>query len=163
MLNKITFLFLFISLLLCACSRQKKNQNSFDFIPPEVTEVKGYIVPQDKMAPPEITPVKEIKSKAVSKPKTINLNSNIYPVAKPTRVAAGAPKICTPGQGGFELPRIVPAIDSSFKAGIPEVTIAKEPQIKDNNPASFRAFRVQHGLKSNMIFPIIQDKVGNLW
>ena len=163
MINKITFLILSFSLLQYSCNRQKKQQSSFDFIPPDVVEAKGYIVPQDKMAPPEITPAKEIKSKAIGKPKVVNLNSNIYPVAKPKTVAASAPKICTPGQDGFALPKIVPAIDSPFKAGIPDVTIAKEPQIKDNNPASFSTFKVQHGLKSNMIFPIIQDKAGNLW
>ncbi|WP_276501244.1 two-component regulator propeller domain-containing protein [Terrimonas pollutisoli] len=163
MINKIFFLPLFFSLLLCACGRQKKHQSSFDFIPPEVVEAKGYVVSQDKMAPPEITPAKEIKSKAVSKPKLTNINSNISPVGKPRIVAAGAPKICTPGQAGFALPTIVPAIDSPFKAGIPKVTIAGVPQTRENNPASFSILKVEQGLKSNWIFPIIQDKAGNLW
>ena len=66
MINKKTFLFFFFSLLICAC-RQKKQQSSFDLIPPEIVEARPYIVPQAKMAPPEITPVKELKSKALSK------------------------------------------------------------------------------------------------
>ena len=163
MINKITFLFLFISLLLCACSRQNKHQTSFDFNPPKVIEVKGYIVPQNKMAPPEITPVKEIKSKAVSKPKTITFIQIFIPVAKPKIVAAGAPKICTPGRDGFALPTIVPAIDSPFQSRYSRSNNGKDPQINDNNPASFSAFKVLQGLKTNLIFPVIQDKVGNLW
>jgi ligand-binding sensor domain-containing protein len=163
MVNKTAFLILFLSLLQYACNRNKKQQASFDFTPPEVVEAKVYVMPQNKMAPPEIAPAKEIKSKAVSKPKRINLKSTIYPVPKPKIVTAGAPKICTPGQDGFSLPKVVQAIDSPFTAGIPEVTIAKDPQIKENNPASFGAFKVLQGLKTNMIFPIIQDKAGNLW
>lgn len=163
MVNKITILILFLSFLLFACNSEKKQQSSVDFIPPEVVEAKAYVVPQDKMAPPEIAPAKEIKSKAISEPKTITLNSNINPAGKPIIVPAGTPKICTPGQDGFALPMIVAAVDSPFKAGIPEVTIAKDPQMKDNDPASFSVFKVLQGLKTNMIFPIIQDRAGNLW
>ncbi len=162
MRKTIIYLILFFSLLQFACERQKQKVGSFDFPSPEVVEAKGYVVPENKMAPPEISPAKEIKSKAIRKPKVINLNSNVHPVVKPIIVSAGAPKICVPGDG-FSLPKIVPAIDSPFKAGFPEVTIAGEPQINENNPASFSTFKVLQGLKTNIIFPIIQDKTGNLW
>lgn len=163
MVNKITILILFLSFLLSACDREKKQQSSVDFIPPEVVEAKAYVVPPDKMASPEIATAKEIKSKALSKPKTITLNSNMSPVGQPIIVHAGAPKICTPGRDGFALPMIVAVVDSPSKAGVPEVTLAKDPQMKDNNPASFSVFKVLQGLKTNMIFPIIQDRAGNLW
>ena len=163
MVNRITILILFLSFLLFACNKEKKQQSSVDFIPPEVVEAKAYVVPQNKMAPPEIAPAKEIKSKAISEPKTITLNSNINLPGKPIIVPAGTPKICTPGQDGFALPMIVAAVDSPFKAGIPEVTIAKDPQMKDNNPANFSVFKVLQGLKTNITGPIIQDRAGNLW
>jgi len=66
MVNKITIIILFLSFLLFACNREKKQQSSVDFMPPEVVEARAYVVPQDKMAPPVITPAKEIKSKATS-------------------------------------------------------------------------------------------------
>jgi hypothetical protein len=103
MINKTIFLTLYFSLLLCSCSRQEKQQRSFDFIPPEVVEAKAYIVPQEKMAPPEISSVKEVKRKAVSKPKVIPFHSNVFPASKPRTVVAGAPKICVPGHDGFHL------------------------------------------------------------
>ena len=162
-MRKIIYLILFFSLQQCACERQKQQNASFVVQPPEVVEAKGYTIPQDKTVPPEIIPVKEIKSKAVSEPKVINLNSNVHPVGKPIIVPVGAPKICIPGENGFNLPEVVPAIDSPFAAGLAEVTIAKEPQINNNNPASFSTFRVLQGLKTNDIFPMIQDKAGNLW
>jgi ligand-binding sensor domain-containing protein/anti-sigma regulatory factor (Ser/Thr protein kinase) len=168
MINRIIVLsdsyrILFFSLLLCACSRQEKQQSSFDFNPPEVVEAKPYIVPQDKMAPPEITPAKEITNKAISKPRVISFHSNVFPAGKPKVVTAGAPKICVPGQTGFSLPEMVTAIDSPFAAGAPEVITAKDPQINANTPANFSSFKVQQGLKTNWIHPIIQDRAGNLW
>ena len=163
MRKQIIYLILFISLLQYACQRQKEQYASFVFQPPEVVEAKGYVVPQDKTASPEIIPVKEIKSKALSEPKVINLNSNVHPAGKPIIVPAGAPKICVPGEDGFSLPEVVPAIDSPFAAGAPEITVAREPQINNNNPASFSTFKVLQGLKTNDIFPMIQDKAGNLW
>jgi hypothetical protein len=123
------YIILFFSLFQYACERSKQQEYSFDFPPPEVVEAKGFVVPQDKMAPPEITPAKEIKSKAIREPKVVNLKSNVRPAGKPIVVPAGAPKICVPGQHGFSLPEIVPAIDSPFAAGSPQVTIAGEPQI----------------------------------
>ncbi len=163
MRKKIIYLILFLSVVQPSCKRQNQKPGSIDFPAPEVVEAKGYVVPQDKMAPPEITPAIEIKSKAISKPKVVNLNSTVHPVRKPMAVPAGAPKICVPGQNGFSLPEIVPAIDSPFTAGLPKITIAGEPQINENNPASFSSYKVLQGLSTNMIFPIIQDKTGNLW
>jgi len=70
MSNKITYVIHFFCLLY-ACKNNRQQQSGFDFQPPEVVEAKGYIVPQDKITPPEITPAKEIKSKAISKPNVI--------------------------------------------------------------------------------------------
>lgn len=159
--NQIIYLVVIFSLLQNACQRQQQIVS--DFPPPEVVEAKGYIVPQNKMSPPEISPAKEIKSKAISKPKVVNVSSNAHPVGKPIVVSVVPPKICVPGHNGFSLPEIVPAIDSPFPAGSPQVTIAGEPQINENSPANFSTFKVLQGLKTNLIFPIIQDKTGNLW
>ena len=160
MRNQIMLLIIF-SFLQLHCERKEQQPAVFD-LQPEVVEAKAYVVSQDKTAPPEIIPVKEIKNKA-SKPKVIPFHSNVSPVGKPKRVVAGAPKICVPGQDAFLKPETNPAIDSPFAAGPPEIIVAKEPQINNNSLESFSLFKVQQGLKTNWIFPIIQDKAGNLW
>jgi ligand-binding sensor domain-containing protein len=159
---KITLLLTIFSFLQFHCERKKQQPAILDS-QPEVVEAKGYVVPQDKMAPPEITPVKEITNKAVSIPKVISFHPNVIPAGKPKVVAAGTPKVCVPGRNGFSLPQIVTAIDSPFAAGAPEVITAKDPQTNDNSPANFSSFKVQQGLKTNWIYPLLQDKAGNLW
>src|SRR5262245_44439457 len=123
---------LIITVFLFACGRQKEQQEPPDFQPPEVFDAKPYVVQQDKMTQPKITPAIETVSKAVSKPKVTTLKSNIFPVGKPKVVVAGAPKICTPGENGFTLPEIVPAIDSTVPAGPPGIILVKDIQTKDN-------------------------------
>ena len=157
------FFALIFSLLQPACTNQKQTQETPDFPPPEVFEAKGYVVPQDKMAPPEITPAIETVSKAVNKPRVTTLKSNIFPVGKPNVVAAGEPKICTPGENGYSLPEIVPAIDSTVPAGLPEIVQVKDIQIKDNNSGSFTHLNTLNGLLSNLVTSIISDRAGNIW
>ena len=161
--KKITYFFLLSFFLQISCTQEKQKQETPDFPPPEVFDAKPYVVPQDKMAPPEITPAIETISRAVSKPKVTTLKSNVFPVGKPKVVAASAPKICTPGENGFSLPEIVPAIDSIVPAGLPEIVLVKDIQIKDNNSASFTPLNTLNGLLSNLVYPIISDKAGNIW
>jgi len=117
------------------------------------------------MAPPEVVPVPRVKSIAVGKLKTVNLESNVFPVGIPRIIKAGVPRICTPGQDTFKLPKVIPAIaERGISVQLPEVILAKDPGVKDNNPESFMSFKQLQGLKSNNIGAnIIQDKKGNLW
>ena len=161
--KKITYFFLLSFLLQISCAREKQKQETPDFPPPEVFDAKPYVVPQDKMAPPEITPAIETASKVVSKPKVTTLKSNVFPVGKPKVVAAGEPKICTPGENGYSLPEIVPAIDSTVPAGLPAIVAVKDIQIKDNNSASFTPLSTLNGLLSNLVGFIISDRAGNIW
>ena len=122
-------LVVFFSLLQFACERQQKQQISFDTHAPKVVEARGYTVPQDSMAPPKVVPVHGVKSIAVGKPKVVNLKSNVFPVGVPRIIKAGDPRICTPGQDTFKLPKVIPAIaDSGISAQLPEVILAKDPQ-----------------------------------
>ena len=157
------FFALIFSLLQPACTNQKQAQDAPDFPAPEVFEAKGYVVPQDKMAPPEITPAIETVSKAVSKPRVTTLKSNIFPVGKPNVVTAGEPKICTPGENGYSLPEIVSAIDSIVPAGLPATVLVNDIQIKDNNSASFTPLNTLNGLLANIVNTITSDKAGNIW
>ena len=162
---KATCLVVFFSLLQFACERKQMKQISFDTHAPKVVEARGYTVLLDSMAPPKVVPVPRVKSIVASKPKVVNPKSNVFPVGSPRIIQAGIPKICTPGQDTFKLPKVIPAIaDSAISAQFPEVILAKDPEGKENNPESFMSFRKSQGLKSSAVLcNIIQDKKGNLW
>ena len=155
--------FLIITIFQFACGRQQEQRAAPDFPPPEVFDAQPYVVPQDKMATPEITRAIETVSKSVSKPKVTTLQSNIFPVGKPKVIIPGPPKICVPGENGYSPPDTVTAVDSTVPAGVPEVVPVKDIQIKVNNTASFTPLNTLNGLKSNLVFPIISDRAGNIW
>ncbi len=129
----------------------------------KIVEVKGYVVPDDSIRQPKIVPagnpivIPSTKPKVTSILPTLNLASN------PKVVVAGLPKICTPGQDSFSLPKIVPAIHNPIVAGLPKVTPAKEVSSTDPNPQNFSSFNKLQGLQNTHIKSIIEDKSGNLW
>src|SRR5262245_36701303 len=130
-------IYFLVLVLQISCKSEKQERETPDFPPPEVFDAQPYVVPQEKMAPPEITAAIETVSKVVSKPKVTTLKSNVFPVGKPKLIVAGEPKICTPGENGYSLPDTVPAVDSIVPARVPEVVLVKDIQAKDNNSASF--------------------------
>jgi hypothetical protein len=97
------------------------------------------------------------------KPETVDLKSNVFS-AKPTRVVlAGAPKLILPNGEVYKLPEVVPAIDSPFIAGAPEIILMKDLFFKENNPERFSSIKAMHGLNSNDISSFCEDKAGNVW
>jgi len=132
---------------------------------PKVVEAHGYVVPADSLSAPKVIPVDESKLKRVpaGRPKVVATNTNIHPAGTPRVVVAGTPRVCTPGQDTFQLPRTVPAVDSPFVAGVPEVVLAKSPIAKDRNPQNFNFLGKLQGLKHSSVRCMIQDRDGNLW
>ncbi len=163
-MSKYSFLPVTIFFIFFAC-RQNQQQAGMRFPGHQVVPALGYEVPADSMATPVAIPVDETRLKKipVGKPKIVPTYSNVHPAGKPTLVMAGTPRTCTPGQGGFSLPKIVPAIDRPFTAGIPEVVVVKDASAKDSNPQNFSSFSKLQGLKDNMIGSMLQDQAGNLW
>jgi ligand-binding sensor domain-containing protein/serine phosphatase RsbU (regulator of sigma subunit) len=155
----LTFAFLF-----AACAQQQEKNRSNTFVP-KVVEAKGYDVPKDSMAVPKIILVDESKLTKIPAGKLdiIPTNTNVHIAGEPKNVLAGMPKICTPGQDTFLLPKTVPALSKPLTAGIPEVVLAKDAYIKDPNPQNFSTFGKLQGLKHDQIRCMIQDKSGNLW
>jgi ligand-binding sensor domain-containing protein/class 3 adenylate cyclase len=158
------FLSAAIILLLFSCNQQEQQTNAVTF-DPKVVEAHGYVVPKDSMAEPRVIFVdeKKLKKIPVGVPKVVLTNTNVHPAGIPKVVIAGSPKVCTPGQGNFSLPKTVPAIDSPFMVGIPEIVIAKEAYAKDQNPQNFSFFGKLQGLKHGFIHCLSKDKSGNLW
>ncbi len=148
-------------LIIFSCnSNQERRPSSFR---PKVVKAQGYVVPKDSMAEPKVIPVGKPRVVRAGKPKVVVTNTNVHPAGIPRVVIAGTPRVCTPGQDSFSLPKRVPAIDSPFMAGIPEVVIAKEAYTKEQNPQNFSSFGKLQGLKSNYIICLLEDKSGNLW
>ncbi len=76
---------------------------------------------------------------------------------------AGTPMFVTPNGENFQPPKIVQAIDRPVKAGQPEIILLKDPLAKEKNPESFSSIKAMHGLTSNEISSLYQDRAGNLW
>ena len=161
---KIQIILLISGMFLFSCSQKEERERPNTFAP-KVVEAKGYVLPKDSMAEPKVVLVDESKIQKipVGKPKVVPTNTNVHIAGEPKIVVAGTPKVIIPGQDTFPLPKTIPAIDSPFVAGIPEVTLAKDPHINDNNPHSFSSFSKLQGLKHDAIRCMLQDKSGNLW
>ena len=159
------FHFLIILLLLLSSCSQPQEQKKQHLIWPKIIEARGYVVPKNSVAPPAVILIGESKlSKVrVGKPVINPTNTNVHVAGKPKIVLAGTPKVCTPGQGSFLLPKIVSAIDSPFVAGKPEVVAAKDAYIKDQNPCNFISFNKLQGLKHSQVRCLLQDHSGNIW
>ncbi len=151
-------------LFICSCTHRQEQKLPNVFVP-KIVEAKGYMVPKDSMAEPTIIPVDESKLTKVraGKPVVIPANTNVHIAGKPKIVLAGIPKVCTPGKDSFPLPKVVPAIDSPFTAGVPEVVTAKDAYVKDQNPQNFSSFSKLQGLKHTQIRCLLQDQSGNIW
>ena len=149
--------------LLPACGKQREAVERPNFKPPKIVEAKTYKVPLEKTVPPKVVRASGIKKIVAGKPETIQLKSNVFP-AKATRIVpAGIPELLIPNGHSYKPPKVVPAIDSPFIANPPEIILLKEPFIKESNPESFSSIKAMHGLNSNEISSLCQDKAGNLW
>ncbi|MFN7295315.1 MAG: hypothetical protein ACK5T9_03550, partial [Bacteroidota bacterium] len=144
------YLYIIFAIVISAC-HSNRQEDAHHHIQPKVVEAKGYVLPKDSMDEPKVVLVDESKIQKISvgKPKVVPTNTNVHPAGQGKVVIVDEAKlrIITPGTDTFSLPKTVPAIDSPYVAGIPEVTIAKDPHINDNNPQSFSSFSKLQGLK----------------
>ncbi len=145
-----------------SCTRQHRQNTSLSFNP-AVASADGYVVPDASVSSPKATLAGKPKVLRAGKPNVVYANPNVYPAEEPKVILCGNPRIITPGQDSFLLPKTVVAINNPFVAGIPEVVIAKDAYIKDQNPQNFSSFSTLQGLKHNKVRCLLQDKSGNLW
>jgi len=156
------FYILIASLSYFSCIRQPRQNTQGTFIP-KIVEARGYTIPCDSLANPKMVFANKPKTIPACKPTIIYTNTNVKPVGKPKTFLVGKPKVFTLGQGTLSLPQILPAIEFPFLIGIPEVVIAKDANVKDQNPNNFSCFNKQQGLKHDVVRCITQDQNGNLW
>ena len=163
MRNLFNFLIIAYCLLQLSCGRQREVTNSFGFKPPKIVEAKLYKIPPDKTVPPIKILATGARKVIAGKPETVNIPSNVFPAKTSRIITAGTPKLIIPNGESFQLPKVVPATDSPIIASQPEIILLKEPFIKEHNPESFSSIKATHGLNSNEISSLCQDKAGNLW
>ena len=161
---KFPLILLFNTLIICSCNR-KPEQQSANVFTLKVEESKGFEVPSDSLIEPLVIPVDESKLRKVKGglPNVVAANTNVHSAGNPNSVVAGAPKVCTPGQGDYSMPKILTAMDSSYLAGVPAVVIAKDPSVKDQNSQNFSSFNKLQGLKNGFIYSMYEDHRGNIW
>ncbi len=163
MRNQVNFLPIVFCFLHLACGRQTDEIDRIVFKPPKIVEAKAYKVPLEKTVPPKVIPVSGVKKNIAGKPEIVHLKSNVFPAKAKRIVLADRPSLFIPTGESLKLPKVVPAIDSPFIAGPPEIILLKEPSIKENNPESFSSIKATHGLSSNEISSLCTDKAGNVW
>jgi ligand-binding sensor domain-containing protein/serine phosphatase RsbU (regulator of sigma subunit) len=144
----------------CAPRQEHEHQNLFT---PVVVEAKNFAPSNDSVHEPRIVRIAEVSKIAAPKPVVVPANNNVVIAREPEVKPVGKPQVNVPGQGGFLLPEIIPALDSHLSAGIPEVLLAKDAYIKDQNPKNFSSFSKLQGLRQDNIRSIFRDRSGNLW
>jgi ligand-binding sensor domain-containing protein len=149
-----------LSFIACNQPQEQESINSFS---PRIVEAKGYTVPNDSLAEPEVVLAGKPRVVKAGNPVVVITNTNMHPAGMPEVLVTGTPKISTPGKDGFLFPKIITAIDSSFVAGIPEMVEAKDAHTKDINPQNFSSFNKFEGLRNGIIHCMKQDSSGNLW
>ena len=159
---KIQIILLISGMFLFSCSQKEERERPNTFAP-KVIETKGYVVPKDSVTEPKVIPCGKPTIVKAGNPKVVPTNTNIHIAINTNIHLAGIPRVITPGQDTFLLPKTIPAIDSPFVAGIPEVVIAKDAYVKDQNPEGFSSFSKLQGLKHDATRCMLQDKSGNLW
>lgn len=151
--------------MLVGCTNQQEPRSNASF--PKVLFTSGYRVPIDSLIPPVVVKVDESKLKktTVGKPTVVPTGLNTFPaiVGNAVLVNHNLLAIITPGTDTFPQPRVVPAIDSSFVAGIPLTVMAKDAYIKEQNPQNFSSFSKLQGLTHGNIPAILEDRFGNIW
>lgn len=163
MRNQTPFFILSFCLLQLACGRQIKVPDSYGFKPPKVIEAKANPIPLQRIASPTVILVSGVKKVVAGKPEIVHLTTNVFTAKANQMIAAATPQLFIPNGGGFVAPTVVPAIDSPFVAGHPEIILLKEPFSKELNTESFSAIKALHGLNSNEISSLYEDRAGNLW
>jgi ligand-binding sensor domain-containing protein len=144
---------------------QRKEAIRFGSFTPNRAEVRFDTVPADSIFAPVSILVNESKLKKISagKPQIKSFENNIQSAKTPKVIAAGKPRIITPGTDTFLYPVRIDVVESPVVAGMPETFVAKDMSFKVSNPYSFSSFGKLQGLKHGIVTCLLQDKSGNLW
>lgn len=161
-MNRKVHIAIALILIVVSCTQ---NQEQFSPAPfnPEVIEINGSIISNDSLFGPKKNFVGKPNIIKVKSAKLIPANINVTEARNPIIVKAGLPQTIKYKFSFSDSSKIIILNDSTYIAGLPVLTIAKEASIKDNNSQNFSCFNKLQGLKHAGITSIIQDKNGNIW
>ena len=144
---------------------EKKEYNAETESRPKVVEAKGYVVPKDSLAAPEVFPVNpdSVKKYPAVIQKVGAAFSNVKPAGKPVLIPIGQPDVCTPGKNGFSLPKTVSPVFRPVPARQPEPVRALPMRKRDQASFDIRYLDLSQGLGNSMVQSVIKDKTGSLW
>jgi signal transduction histidine kinase/ligand-binding sensor domain-containing protein len=150
-------------LFLFSCTHDQQETDSFHSIHPHSFKAAGLLVPTDSIIIPNPVSVGIPQVKLAGKPEVVPTNKNRF--NSEVSLKSVNTKIKPGNSAGDTLfiGKKVPAIDSHFIGNTPEITIAKDPYIKNQNPDNFSTYSKLQGLKNSVIRCIIEDKNRNLW
>lgn len=153
-----------LSLVFFTCS-EKKQENTANLNQPNIIPAKGYVVPKDSMADPEIILIDESKLKKIpaGKPTVVPFGEYENPTLEPKVVTAGAPRICIPGKDTFSLPKTKKAIHRPNLAKQPKPFAALPFRMKDDANCNIQYLDVDQGMISSYVRSITEDRNGNMW
>ena len=145
-----------------SCNQNHPNENLPHFSP-EFIPAKGRLVHPDSIIPPQTKALGSVFIGPNCTPLEVPANTNVQALGRPENRPANLPTKAIPGQNGFILPSLSPAIDRPVAMGIPETSMAKDAHISDHNPDNFSSFSVLQGLKHIQTTCLLLDQLGCLW
>jgi signal transduction histidine kinase/ligand-binding sensor domain-containing protein len=133
---------------------------------PKVVEANSYIVPANKIKPPQVIPAQGTTKIPARKPTITYRQSTTKFALTPQVVQLRKASVRTPGQGAYIFPKTVPVAVSSFVGDLPQVVEVKAPSVVEFGATSFKKFSASdgfRGIKGTNIMTLYQDRTGNIW
>ncbi|WP_461400555.1 sensor histidine kinase [Flavitalea sp.] len=147
-------------------SCQQKNEEiparSFPLI---ISEARFQPISLDSVNDLMVVPVNKDKVRRFRAEKAVNIqiaNNMIWPSSSKI-TPAKQPNICTPGTEGFLKPQNIRVFEKPIPSGMPDPFTPKEMDTKTPNPFTFASWGKLHGLKSETVTDLLQDKLDNIW
>ncbi len=156
------FSILLLVLLLSAC-KNSAEESTVAPRGPERFKARFKQSTLDQVYDIEVVPVGSVHSRSLSNPIKTPSPSNKKVASEPVRLPPITPIVTTPGEGQYKEAEVVAAIDSPYIGKLSPSKLAGDPQLRDENPAGFGSYNALHGLRSNLVFALHQDRLGNIW
>ncbi len=140
-------------------------ENDFDYSSSQTALAEGYVVPNDKLSPPDVLRLQpgQLQVKPVGAPYLTSTTTQTHATPSPQATSMGEAEVAVPGQAPYIFPKVVAVRDSLFQVGQPENTLSKDMARKEQNRAGFSYLSKLQGLKHNKVNCIMEDRSGNLW
>jgi two-component sensor histidine kinase/ligand-binding sensor domain-containing protein len=161
---RIFILFTGLSFTLICCKQAKKEAGDASIgITPVKIDITSRNVPPDSSPVFTTYPVLEPEIIKAGSPKITIAHNNIHAAGEPVILKEEIPKKIIPGVNSFDLPQIIPVEFKTVPCLNRPLQKALKPRNVENSDYNLQYLDIEHGLSSNEILAIYQDKRGNFW